>query len=127
MKNNIVLILVLIIVLSGCATATEIPPTSTPKPTWTMKPHGIFKGCTYYDGELVEGGFAITNMNDNEVFRNNKAGCVEVPLPPGKYSLWAYYFKSGTDCGTDQGCETGRLDLEIVLDEVVEMEFEMKP
>lgn len=128
MKYVILFILTLSIVLSACAPTPEPPPTSTPKPTWTIRPHGVFKGCLYYEGELIMGTITFFDENDDELPSLTRTGveCIEIILDPGEYFVMGISRK-GADCSEgpvpcslkDGACNPFTID----VDEVIEMEL----
>jgi hypothetical protein len=132
MRNRFIAIILLSLLLSGCAAATpeatpKPPPTSIPKPTWTVKALGTFKGCIYYAGELVEG--EITFWDETGIVDNLTTqvvdGCAGVSLPPGEYEGEATYWNE-EDCSA--GCSVSeRLKFEIAVNEEIERDFEIHP
>ncbi len=122
--------------LNPTATETPLPPTATiiptatktPKPTRTPRPHGIFIGCIYYQGELVDGQFNFANEYGDIrdlVTQTGSSGCTTKNLSPGIYEIAASYWKH--DCSTFTGCGSEVAIVEIKVNETIEMDFETRP
>lgn len=128
MKHAILsIILVLIIILTACA-PSPLPPTSTPKPTWTMKPHGILQACIFYNGNQVDLGY-LTFKNESGNLKDLDAelvgGCKDVVLPPGNYEVTPHYYQG--DCSSSSSiCRPREIyQIVIVVGDVTEVDFEV--
>ena len=116
--------------LSACTPTPEPLPTSTPKSTWTIKPHGVFKGCLYYEGELVKGIYSFFAESDTEIPELTRAGfeCIEIILDPGEYFVMGTSWE-GPDCSAEPApcslkdgvCNPFTID----VDEVIEMDLNL--
>lgn len=124
-------IIILSILLTGCSGVTqEIPPTSTPKPTWTQLPHGTLKACIYFEGKLVDIGYLRFFYNKREVisslnYRQLSGGCREVILTPGYYIVNAKYYQgvcdyTGANCSLEED-----LHIDISDGDVIEKDYEI--
>jgi hypothetical protein len=128
MKYISVFIVIFSIIISGCATAPEAPPTSTPKPTWTSRPHGILRACIYFDNELVDLGY-LSFKNEQVDLEDLDAtligGCKDVLLPPGSYNVIPHYYQG--DCSDSTAiCRSEEFyQIEILDGEVIELDFEV--
>ena len=121
---KLLIILLLGLLFTGCSGQEPMPPTSTPKPTWTPTPHGTFIGCIYYEGKLVNGFINYYDENENYIkdMDSGASTCNPVMLTPGFYWVAAEYWGS-TDCS--DGCfpEGEMISIEISDGEVIEMDF----
>ena len=126
MKYVFVFTLTLSIILSGCATTPEVPPTSAPEPTWTRLPHGIFEACIFFEGELVNMGYLhFWNSNGRLKYLDTEfpGGCGEVNLVPGYYEISAHYYQGVCD---ENGCSSmKRFLIDISDGELIEKDFEV--
>jgi len=128
MKYISVLILILLIFVSGCATASEVPPTSTPKPTWTLRPHGVLKACIYFDGNIVDLGYLTFKDEEGDLKDLNTelvGGCKDIFLPPGYYHVTPHYYQGACSDSTAV-CIAGEFyQIDISVGEVIDQDFEL--
>ena len=128
MRYLLVFGLILSCFLSACAPAPEAPPDPTPKPTFTLRPHGTLKSCFFFEGEPVEANFNIVDKSDVVVKDGYAVECVEVNLPPGEYMFWGST-DVGDECASTEG-GTGcfaHVPITIELDEILEMDLDLLP
>ncbi|NQS91569.1 MAG: hypothetical protein HQ574_04105 [Chloroflexi bacterium] len=129
MRNLIVTFILIVVLISSCISSPEIPPTSTPKPTGTMFPHGTLKACIYFGGELVNMGY-LRFFNENGIISylswvDLDDGCKDVILTPGYYSISPLFFQ-GPCADVDGGCMAdSRFEIDIADGEVIEKDFEV--
>jgi hypothetical protein len=107
---------------------SDIPPTSTPKPTWTMKPHGTLKACIYYEGELVDLGY-LTFKNEHgrisSLYTELVGGCKDVFIPPGSYEIVPHYYQ-GACSDSSAICRPEEIyKIDISIDEEITIDFEV--
>ncbi len=132
MKRILFILVVFIFIISACSAAPAQPPTATPKPTWTLRPHGTLKACIYKEGELVEGTIRITDSAENTIADRLSVQCVEEMLAPGSYLILGSTYE-GEDCSSDAtgtvGCMTNgpRIPFEIAVDQVLEIDLDVFP
>ena len=140
-RTLLTLVVTFLLVGCGSSSTTTIPPTNTPPPpthtlppdtptleptpTETPVPLGTFKGCIYFEGELVDGKIEIKNTNPG--YKDNttqvgSSGCATKRLAPGYYEVIASYWKG--PCATMSGCRTDLVSFEIEPNGHVEMDFE---
>jgi hypothetical protein len=131
MRAIILTLALLSLLISGCATSPA-PPTATPKPTWTLKPHGVLKACVYKDGEVVEGTIRITTSEETTVADRISVECVEEILAPGSYLILGST-NEGDECSPENtetvGCTTEGpwIPFEIAVDQTLEMDLDVFP
>ena len=128
-KMRSICFFLLIVIIIGCAgTVPEQPPTMTPKPTWTLKPHGILKACVYYDGELVDLGY-LTFKNElgrlEELDSQLDGGCKDVYLPPGHYEVVPHYYQGDCSDSTAICRPEGIYKIDVADGDVIEIDFEV--
>jgi hypothetical protein len=87
---------------------TTLTPTPEPTPTKTPVPPGIFKGCIYLEGELVEGYLTFHCATETLHYLDTIAlnGCAEVRLIPGYYEVSAAFYQGV--CLEGGYCSDGR-------------------
>ena len=142
-RTLLTIIVTFLLVGCGSSSTTTIPPTHTlpppthtlppdtptlePTPTETPVPPGTFKGCIYFEGELVDGEFKIVGgsnqySHENSTIQVGSSGCATKRLAPGYYEVNASYWK-GT-CATMSGCWADLVSIEIEPNGLIEMDFE---
>jgi len=130
MKQIITWILFIFVTLSACSAPQTQEPTLTPKPTWTPRPRAEFKGCAYFENEIVKGGFTFRNPNTNEmIYQWLSMGheCLVKEVKPGEYILTVHICDPEHDCGPPAGCcyiYSNGLPVILMADAVLEMDFD---
>ncbi len=127
-RYRLLCILLFTVLLSGCAVTSEVTPTSTLKPTWTSRPHGILRACIYFDNELVDLGY-LTFKNEQgriqDLYTELVGGCKDVLLPPGSYEVVPHYYQGACSDSTAICHSKEFYQIEISDGEVIELDFEV--
>ena len=130
MKQMITMALLILIGLSACSAPQTQDPTLTPKPTWTPWPRTEFKGCAYFENEIVKGGFTFRSPDTNEMIYDWLSlgpECLVKEMIPGEYTLIVHICDPEHDCGPPAGCcylYSNSLPVILTADAVVEMDFD---
>ena len=105
----------------------ESTPTKTPKPTRTPVQLGTFIGCTYFEGELVDGHLNFQNEYSDLPDLDSKvgsSGCFRKQLEPGIYEVSAAYWTG--PCAVESGCGSELFTIEVKANEIIEMDFNIQ-
>lgn len=128
MKHAILYMSIMVIfTLIACA-PEPLTPTSTPKPTWTLKPHGILQACIYYDGDQVDLGY-LTFKDESGKLEDLDSelvgGCKDIVLPPGNYEVSPHYYQG--DCSSSSAiCRPREIyQIDISVGEIIAVDFEV--